>query len=143
MKTYITILLAILFCSVSAQEIVLQVGAEKTVAGAQYGTMISAESKKQWGIGIFYQNGIANSSENNRSNSSSFFGTMVQAPLVRCEKITVFANLRAGLVNEKFVVISPSVETRMSLSPRTGIAFGSSIRMGHPSLYARAFLKIF
>jgi hypothetical protein len=138
------ILLNVMTMLAHAQNLVLQIGAEKTVASNQIGIVSGLELKKQWALGGFYQTELRQTvTEGTQAINSTFYGFYLQAPLARTEKLGLFATLRTGLVENRFVVVVPSLETRYYITPRAGAAFGSSIRMGHPSLYARLFARIF
>ncbi len=146
--TYLRLPIIILFNAmtmlVNAQNLVLQLGAEKTVSVNQLGIVAGLELKKQWALGGFYQTDWKQTAtEGTQTFSSTFYGFYLQAPLARTEKLGLFATLRTGLVENRFVVVVPSLETRYYITPRAGAALGSSIRMGHPSLYARLFVRIF
>lgn len=144
MKAILIILSTVLYLSAGAQNMVLQSGAEKTVAGIQLYTSASAESKTLWALGMFYQAGVGRyGPEQNASIAKPFYGILLQVPLIRSERIALLANLRSGFVDEKFFIITPSLETRIKLSARTGLSVGSGFRMGQPSLQAKAFIKIF
>jgi hypothetical protein len=127
-----------------SQGLVVQLGAEKTVAGTQLSFASGMENKKQWSVGGFYQvDARALTQEGYTPSRQSLYGVFLQVPVARCEKLALFANLRTGLVDNKFLVVIPSVETRYSISPRTGFGIGSGIRMGHPSVFGRFFVKMF
>lgn len=126
----------------AAQDIVLSAGAEKTVTGNQYGGSLMYETKKSWGAGAFYQAGIIrDNGEGSRENP--FYGIALQAPLVRSQRISFIGILRTGLVNEKFVAVVPSLETRIQITPKAGVAVGAGLRSGYPSLAAKLFVRLF
>lgn len=144
MKTILIIVLSIGYLSASAQQIVLQAGAEKTVAGNQVGTMASIESKKLWAVGVFYQVGVGQHVQERSSQIlSPFYGVVFQAPIARSEKLAFVGTLRTGFVDGKFFVVVPAVETRLRLSARIGVSIGTGMRMGHPSMTGKLFVKIF
>jgi hypothetical protein len=68
---------------------------------------------------------------------------LMQAPIAKSERLAFLVNLRAGFVNEKFLVIVPSVETRVHISSRIGVTVGTGLRMGYPSLSVKTFIKLF
>lgn len=142
MKTIFSSLLLAFSLSAMAQGLLLQAGVEKTVSGNQVATGITLESKKLWGVGIFGQADYAISpTEDSRMLANPFYGVVLQAPLMRSEKIAFLTSLRAGLVNEQFFVLVPSVETRMAIHSRLGLSIGSAIRMGHPSVTGKVYYK--
>ena len=128
----------------NAQDLVLQLGAEKTVSGNQFDASAGVELKKLFALGGFYQSDLKKqSTEGSSAAGYTFYGLFMQLPIVKCERIAFFANIRAGLAEHRFLVMVPALETRYEITPRYGVGFGSSIRMGYPSLYGRLFIKPF
>lgn len=144
MKTFIISLLLLIAMEASAQKLMMQTGVEKTVAGFEYGAYLSYETKRMWALGSFYQTGLTrNNPEGKLAPKNIFYGMLIQAPIAKSERLAFLFNLRTGFVNEKFLVIVPSVETRVHVSSRLGISIGTGLRMGYPSLSAKAFIKLF
>ena len=139
-------ILLIFFCCtsiiVTAQDIVVSIGAEKTVSGNQYGGSIMYETKKFWGAGAFWQAGVSNGANENVLKDI-FYGISLQAPIAKCERLSFVAILRNGFVNEKYFVVVPSVETRIKVTPKAGVAVGTGLRSGYPSLSAKLFIRLF
>ncbi len=124
-----------------AQSMVTAIQMEYTVAGTQYGSSFIYESKKQWGLGVFYQVGVTQSVE--IFDKDQFYGAQIQFPLVKSERISFFTSLRGGLVNDKFLVVVPGLETRINVGKRLGVAFGMSLRMNYPSVSSKLICKLF
>lgn len=142
MKTLITVFGALLITSLTfAQDLVTALQIEYTVTGYQYGSSIMAESRKQWGLGAFYQTSKAPSSESFKQGQ--FYGVQIQVPLAKSERISFFAALRGGLVNNRFVVIVPGLKTRIDAGKRWAISFGMSMRRSYPALTSEFMYKIF
>jgi len=142
MKKILLILFSTLPIIASAQDIVVSTGVEKTVGGNQYGGSMMYETKKFWGAGPFCQAGVSKSGSENLLNDF-FYGIALQAPIARCEKISFVAIIRNGFVNEKYFAVVPSVETRIKLTPKAGVAIGTGLRSGYPSLSAKLFIRLF
>lgn len=144
MKTFIAIILVLTIMEANAQKLVMQTGVEKTVAGFEYGAFLSYETKRMWALGTFYQTGLTrNNPEGNFVPKNNFYGMMIQAPIAKSERLAFLANVRTGFVNEKFLVIVPSVETLVHISSRIGVTIGTGLRMGYPSLSVKTFIKLF
>jgi hypothetical protein len=148
MKTLIAIILVLILVLImveaSAQKLFLQTGVEKTVAGYEYVGSLSYETKRMWALGSFYQTGLTrNNPEGILAPKNNFYVMLMQAPIAKSERLAFLVNLRAGFVNEKFLVIVPSVETRVHISSRIGVTVGTGLRMGYPSLSVKTFIKLF
>jgi len=142
MKKIFVILFSILSTLASAQDIVMSAGAEKTVTGNQYSGSVMYETKKSWGAGAFYQTGLTpDNGEGYLKNP--FYGIALQAPIARSQRISFIGVLRTGLVNEKFLAVVPSLETRIQITPKAGVAVGAGLRSGYPSLSAKLFVRLF
>jgi len=133
---------SILSTIVSAQDIVISGGAEITVGGNQFGGAVMYETKKAWGAGPFYQAGISRHGAE-KGLKNPFYGVALQAPIIISKRISFFATVRTGLVNAKFLVIVPSLDTRIDLTPKTGFSVGAGLRSGYPSFAAKIFAKLF
>lgn len=142
MKNSIPILFILISTWASAQDLIMSAGAEKTVKGYQYAGSLILETKKFWGAGCFYQAGV-NRDMGEGTLNNPFYGIALQAPLVSSERILFGAMMRAGLVNDHFFVVVPSLETRISIAQKAGVSVGAGLRYGYPSLSARIFYKLF
>jgi hypothetical protein len=142
MKKLFFILFSIVSTIASGQDIVLSAGAEITVIGNQYGGSLTFETKKYWAAGAFYQTGITLDNGEGKLKYP-FYGIALQAPIVRTEKISFVAVIRTGLVNEKFLAVVPSLETRIHVTPKAGISVGAGLRSGYPSFSAKLFIRLF
>ena len=142
MKTIITTAILLLTAaSAVGQHMVSALQVEYTVTGPQYGTSLTLESKSQWGVGVFYQAAVKPADDNLWNDR--FYGARIQCPLVKSERISFLAVLRGGLVNEKFMVVVPGLETSLTLGKRIAVHFGMSMRMSYPSLSSKVALKLF
>jgi hypothetical protein len=143
MKTHIVIIL-ISLVSLSrgiAQDLLLGVHSEVTVAGAQHGGLLSIESKKKFALGVLYQQEFRVRPEQEHINTLR--AVQLQAPIVRSEKLSLLGNIRVGQANQKFLVVIPGVETRWSITKNSGISLGMSLRMGYPSISGRIYTTLF
>lgn len=139
------VVLAVLFILLNTssfgQRMTIGLHSEHTVAGVQYGAVTGIESKKQFGVGVFYQMDMKTPLEAEKKNT--LYGIYLNAPLVKCDKLSFFGTLRGGLANEKFAVIIPGLETRINVGKRMAVAFGMSMRMNYPSVTSKVILKVF
>jgi hypothetical protein len=143
MKRPMLILFAVLFFVVSAnsQHVLIVPSVEKTVAGNQYGLQLSIENKMQWSFGGFYQ-ASWQPGETGMQFTNPFYGIIVNAPLVKSDRINFYFNTRLGLVNDQFFVVVPGFDTRLKLSSCLSFSIGSSLRMTYPSASARIIISI-
>jgi hypothetical protein len=142
MKTLaITTLLLLTQMICYGQRVSFGLSAEYTVANPQYGAVALCETKKQLGAGIFYQADIKAPSEGIEKNT--FYGIFLQVPLATSDRLSLFGNARAGLVNERFAVVVPGLETRVNLNRHLALAFGMSLRMNYPSVSSKLVWKFF
>src|SRR5689334_20883945 len=128
-KLIITLALALSSIAASAQNFLIYSGVEKTVAGNQYGTSLLIETSRLWAVGVFYQASLGRVGSESLVYSDPFYGMVFQAPLVKNDRLSFFATLKTGLVNDDFYVMVPSLETRIDLSRQT------SKRMPRPNSY--------
>lgn len=142
MKTIFLFLFTMLSIGAKAQDLIVSAGGEKTVNGNQYNGSLLFETKKFWAAGAFYQAGINREPSEGRLRDP-FYGLVLQAPLAQSERILFVAVLRTGLVNDRFVVVTPALETRISVTRKAGLSVGAGLRYGYPSLSARLFVKLF
>ncbi|GCC53274.1 hypothetical protein SanaruYs_35170 [Chryseotalea sanaruensis] len=142
MKTLIIILL---FSAsiIQAQTLVLSTGVEKTVANTESQFMMGYQSKKQRSIGTFYQNNVNRFISENNPKQSYWYGVFTALPIAKSEKISVYAMLRAGLMDEQFVVIVPSLETKIKVSKWLAVGVASSYRQGYPAFSFKTQFSLF
>ncbi|MDV3309593.1 MAG: hypothetical protein LOY03_12330 [Cyclobacteriaceae bacterium] len=126
----------------SAQSMMVQTQSEWTVAGIQHGISVGYETKSSWGLGVYYQAELEKEHEDNITRDD-FRGLYLQAPVVKADRLSFFALVRAGFVNNHFVAIAPGLETRVHITRRLGTAFGMGLRMGYASVSGRLFVKMF
>lgn len=153
-KLIIPLLLALSSTVASSQNFLIYSGVEKTVSGNQYGTSMLLETYRLWAVGVFYQASLGRVGSESLVYSNPFYGMIFQAPLAKNDRISFFATLRTGLVNDDFYVMVPSLETRIDLSRQTskrmpkpnssryGICIGTGFRYGYPSISGKVFLKL-
>jgi hypothetical protein len=120
-------------------------GSEKSVGGIHHMTALSVESKGKWGVGIFYQAKIDwNVSEGHEKMfRDPFYGILLQAPLAKCDKMSFLITLRGGLVNKDFVLVVPSLETRIKLFSRFSAVFGMGYRYSYPTGSVKLLVNLF
>jgi hypothetical protein len=126
--------------SVSGQRLQTALLAERTAAGTQFGALLLYETKKQRGLGVFYQAPVPALKE--KTLNENFSGIYLQVPLARSPRLLVSGTMRGGFVSGQYVVVVPGLETRVDLGKKIAAGFGSSVRMGYPSFSARLIVKI-
>jgi hypothetical protein len=144
MKTWISMVICFVLTSgvtIKAQELVVAILAESTVAGPQYGGTLAFELKNKLGIGAMWQTELSRESET--AIPHQLYGGYIQVPIAKSEKIALLANVRVGFSDEKYLVVIPGLETRLSITKRLGVAFGMGMRMNYPAISGKIFTTIF
>lgn len=126
--------------SIQAQQLVLSPTAERTVAGFQYGSMLMFQTKKQWGLGGFYQQSLQTLGEG--ETKKTFYGIIVNAPIMRADRMNFFLHTRMGVVDRYFLVLVPGLETELKVSKRFTFSLDTSVRMSYPAAAMRVSFKI-
>ena len=96
----------------NSQHLLIAPTIEKTIAGNQYGSQLSFETKGQWNVGGFYQTSWQQTTEGIKF-INPFYGITINAPLAKSERINFYVNVRAGVVNQRFLVVAPELETKL------------------------------
>ena len=127
------------------QHLTVSGGLERTVAGTESQIMLGYENRKEFSFGPFYQSKIMMKpfTIENGSVSTSWYGIYLNAPLVRTQKVSVYAQLRTGLADQKFIKLVPSLETKMKLTKVFSITIGSSFRHTYPAFLLRLNISLF
>jgi hypothetical protein len=127
--------------TLKAQELVVAIQAESTVAGPQYGGTLAFELKNTIGIGAMWQTELSRKSE--ATIPHQLYGGYIQLPISKSKKLALLANLRVGFSDDKYLVVIPGLETRLSITKRMGVAFGMGIRMNYPAISGKIYTTIF
>ncbi len=130
---------------VVGQHLTSSCGLERTVSATEVQFTVGYETRRQWAIGTFYQSAITMKPfmiESNNSNAS-WYGLYLNAPLVRSQKIGFYAQLRTGIVDTKFIVLVPSLETRVQLAKGLSLIVGGSFRHTYPALLLKLQIGLF
>lgn len=145
MKTVILLSLLVTTTSLCAQNLTLSTGIERTVAAAESQFTVGYQTKKQWSLGTFYQTTLNVPPFENtlEGDSRTWYGAYLNLPLAKTEKITFYAQVRAGLIDEQFVAIVPSLETRITITKWFAFGMGGGYRHGYPALSFKAHIKLF
>ena len=141
----------ILFLSVSlifttmqtsiGQHLILTPLVEKTITGYEYGSAVAFRTKSQFSFGAFYQGNIARTPERTQV-VNPFYGLLLTAPLLKCDRINFHANTRVGFVNKTFMVIVPGIETEIKIFNALSFGIGMSVRKGFVSANGNMKVKI-
>lgn len=142
MKILVVILLSF-SATIQAQTLVLSTGIEKTVADTESQFMMGYQSKKQWAIGTFYQNSLNNFTNENNREQSYWYGAFTTLSIAKSEKVSFYAMVRGGLMNEQFVVLVPSLETKIKISKWLAVGVASSYRQGYPAFSIKTQISLF
>jgi len=145
MKTICILTFLMASAGAYAKMMAVSAGLEKTVAGNQYTVTLTRETAKKWSFGLFYQEDLSLGANHEKITSApfNFYGSLISVPLVKSQKIQFSLLTRVGLADNQFLVIVPSMETRMTLNRRYAVAAGAGYRMGYPALSGRLIIKLF
>jgi hypothetical protein len=123
-----------------AQHLVASATIEKNVAGAEYGTSVSYQTKKLLSFGGFHQTTIDRNQEG--SSKRTFWGAVLNIPISSSARLNFYAQSRIGFVNGKFFSFVPGVETEVKVTGKIWINVGAGLRMTYPSLTTKLSFKI-
>ncbi len=104
--------------------------------GTQPGVALRWVNQKGWGLGGFYQSNKAFDFEGRLSNRS-FSGLDFVVPIITCEKLALSGSLKAGFVNNQFLVVTPEINTQVSIARSWSLALGAGYRVGQPAVSAK------
>lgn len=136
MKSLFSIGFVLLALHGFGQRVIVSAATEMTVAGYEAGGVISYKSKGSWRTGVFYQQSLPTRTE--FASTNTFWGLVNSIPLVKTEKLKFYGVIRTGMVNQKFFVLTPGLETDLSVGNYFSVGAGFAIRKTYPS----ASLKI-
>lgn len=137
------IILLVSATAIQAQTLVLSTGVEKTVANIESQFMMGYQSKKQWTIGTFYQNSLNTLTNESNRSQSYWYGVFTTLSIAKSEKISFYALLRTGLRDEQFIVIVPSLETKIEVAKWFSVGVASSYRQGYPAFSIKTQFSLF
>jgi hypothetical protein len=101
--------------------------------GLQKGASLGMETRFGLQTSIFYQASEKISFEED-ANNYPFAGLEVSYKLVNCGSLSLEPGLRTGIVNAKFLVVSPQVTTRLHLNHWLSSGFTMTYRAGQPAI---------
>lgn len=141
MKIILILSLALPSIAAEAQTLWVAPVFERTVAGNQYGAMLMYKTKKQLGIGTFYQTTVMRTADS-LQKTNPFYGMKLTVPLVSTKKIVFHANIRCGMVNQVFWVVAPALETEIKLTRSINFSAMMGVRMTYPSSSLSISIKL-
>lgn len=124
-----------------SQSLSASVIAEENVMGFQSGAEVTLESKNQFGIGVFHQSSEIASFES-KGNNYPFSGITMQAPLTKCGPIRLLGRVKAGWVNNQFLIVVPQLETQLILTKFLNLGLNMGYRAGYAAIGSRLTLSI-
>ncbi len=125
-----------------AQSISVTGYSQQTVMGLQKGAELNFISANGFGLGTFYQSTETISFKESVVNYP-FTGMNLLFPIAgNCEKIAVQGSIKTGLVNARFLAITPELITNIKFTDRLGMAIGAGYRSGEASVSAKISFHI-
>lgn len=135
--------LAISCTLAKSQTVNVSVGIEKTAVRCLYGGELTFETKRKWGLGLFYQTAFLLETKEVRDSDDTFYGLLFQLPLAKTETIDFFATVRLGMVNGNYFVAVPGLETRIKTWRKLSTVFSMGYRVGYPAIGLKLLHPIF
>lgn len=126
----------------SAQSIELSGFAQSTVMGLQKGYALDYRIQAGFSLGVFHQSTQNFSFESAKSNYP-FTGVNVGFPIKNCGDLSLIGNLKTGLVNNQFLIVTPELETRLAITKFMKIGIGAGMRSRQAALSARLIFHSF
>jgi hypothetical protein len=133
-------------CSICyPQSLSVSVGAERNVSCMESQLMMGYQNGSEWLLGAFYQNkmNVLPLEQSTEAKGGEWFGLVVNAPLVRTKKIGFYGQLRTGLVNQRFLLIAPSLETKIIITKWLAVGSGTGYRYGYPTFFLKTQITLF
>lgn len=134
-------LIIVIIQTTIGQHLMLTPLVEKTITGYEYGSALTFRTKSQFSFGAFYQGNIAKTPENTQI-INPFYGMLLTAPLLKCDRLNFHANTRIGFVNNIFLAVVPGIETEIKVFNALSLGIGMSIRKGFLSANGNIKFKI-
>jgi hypothetical protein len=127
---------------VRGQHIYGSVFTQNTIAGLQQGTEVGYTGARNFGVGVFFQSTEVMSLERSLHNYP-FYGVSAQVPIkAGCNGLSFVAQVRAGLVNHEFIIVTPQLETQLDINHFIKVGLNMSHRAGHSAVGARLILTL-
>ncbi len=143
MKTILlTALLLLTLVRVNAQHFEAQSYVQETALGLQKGYGVRYISPWRMKFGIFLQSNNNLSLEEGVSNYP-FTGIEVSYPISSCGKISMYGNVKGGLVNHQFFAITPEIETVWNFSRFVSLGIGTGVRVREAAISGKIIIKPF
>lgn len=106
---------------------------ESTVSGGLAGLYAGAFVGKRIGFGAYFESPTS-SFDNKFNENRTSYGGFFHYTILQENKLSMGLLLRAGLENERFVVVVPAISFGYSISPRFKLGFMGGYRYEKPSL---------
>lgn len=140
---FLAILLVLFFMALAqishAQKLEISTMVQQTVRGLQKGLQVDYRTNSGWGAGVFFQASNRWSLEESTSNYP-FYGIDVSAPIKTCGDLQLLAHVKAGLVNQNFLIATPELETRFRITKFLILGLGAGYRSRQAALSAKLIL---
>ncbi|MEQ9379212.1 MAG: hypothetical protein RIG68_28740 [Imperialibacter sp.] len=95
-------------------------------------------------LGGFYQKAMNEQGESTYRKivEEKFYGMYLGVSFIQTERVNVSFKVRAGSVNDKFLLLTPSVFSDVMISRSLGFGFGLGMRNLQPTYTGRLVLKL-
>jgi hypothetical protein len=144
MKRFLFVVVVGISCTLAKAQILnVSAGIEKTAVRCLYGGELTFETKRKWGLGLFYQTAFLQETKEVRDSDDTFYGLLSQVPLAKTETIDFFATARLGMVSGSYFVAVPGLETRIKTWRKLSTILSMGYRVGYPAIGLKLSHSIF
>lgn len=147
MKTLIALL--IIFCSFTArtQELRIKQNLEQTYYSPKLGTYVGIELENGSEAGGFYQSSSmfikqSDDLELPERFEREYFGAYISYPLWMTGIAAFKLNVRAGMLNNEKMLVTPSLLAEYNIVRVLRLGFGAGVRVGQPAFHTSIAFKI-
>lgn len=122
-----------------AQNLEVSTMVQQTSMGFQSGYSVEYRTKIGLGIGAFFQSTNHLSFERS-ANNYSFYGVDMSAYIKKCGDLQLLAHLKAGLVNQNYLIATPELETRLRIFDFLKVGIGAGYRSRQAAISAKIII---
>ncbi|RED97005.1 hypothetical protein [Marinoscillum furvescens] len=142
--TFFTLLLLLTLGAspLTAQKLEISAIGQQTVMGMQSGYQVATKSSSGFGVGVFVQSSNHFSLETSPTNYP-FYGASIMAPIATQGDIQILAHLKSGIVNNQFLIVSPEIETRLTLTDVFALGVTAALRSREAAIGGKITARVF
>lgn len=119
--------------SVSAQKLAGTAYMEQNIMGLQKGIQLSTSIWDKARVAYFFQATSKFSLETSGQNYP-FHGINISLPVSNCGNLKLWASLKTGLVNGKYLITTPQINTELTVLKHVNLGVTTGYRAGHAAV---------